>query len=262
LLAVTILVAVVGGVIGLAAGSFLNVVIDRVPRRESVLHPRPHCATCAAPTPLWDNLPVLPYVLRRGRCRACETPVSARSPLVEAATGALFVAAAVRFGASWVVPGYCLFFASMLAISVIDLDHYIVPNRIIYPTLAASVPLLVGAAALTHEWKSLERAALGGVAGFLVFLVIHVISPRGMGFGDVRLAGLIGVYLGWLGYGVIALGFFLAFLLASVIGIGLMITRLRGRKDAVPFAPFMAMGGIVAVLWGQQLLHFYRSGRA
>ena len=258
----TILVAVVCGVIGLAAGSFLNVVIDRVPRRESVLHPGPHCPTCAAPMRLWDNLALLAYARRRGRCPTCDAPASARSPLVEAATAALFVAVAVRFGASWVVPAYCLFFASLLAISLIDLDHYIVPNRIIYPTLAASAPLLLGAAALTHEWKSLERAALGGVAGFFAFLVIHVISPRGMGFGDVRLAGLIGVYLGWLGYGVIALGFFLAFLLASVIGIGLMITRLRGRKDAVPFAPFMAMGGVAAVLWGQHLLHLYRSGRA
>lgn len=262
LLAVTILLAVVCGAVGLAVGSFLNVVIHRVPRRESVVRPRSHCPACDAQIADRDNIPVVSWVLLRGRCRACGVRIPIRYPLVEAATAALFVAAAVRFGASWVVPGYCLFFASLLAISVIDLDHYIVPNRIVYPTLFATVPLLVGAAGLSHQWTALEHAAVGGLAGFLGFFVIHFTSPRGMGFGDVRLAGVIGVYLGWLGYGHLAVGLFLGFLSASVVGIALMVTRIRGRRDAVPFAPFMAVGAVAAVMWGQQLIHLYRGGRA
>ena len=262
LLAVTILLAIVCGGVGLAVGSFLNVVIYRVPRKESIVRPRSHCPACGVQLADRDNVPVVSWLVLRGRCRSCHARISVRYPIVELATAGLFIAAAVRFGASWVVPGYCLFFASLLAISVIDLDHYIVPNRIVYPTLFATVPLMLGAAGLSHQWTAFGHAALGGLAGFLGFFVIHLISPRGMGFGDVRLAGVIGVYLGWLGYGHLAVGLFLAFLSASVVGIGLMITRVRGRRDAVPFAPFMAVGAIAAVLWGHQIIHLYRGGRA
>ena len=262
LLAVTVLLAVICGIVGLAAGSFLNVVIYRLPRKESIVRPRSHCPACGVQIADRDNIPVFSWIALRGRCRACGARISVRYPLVELGTAGLFMASAVRFGASWVVPGYCLFFASLLAISVIDLDHYIVPNRIIYPTLFATVPLLLGAAGLSHQWAALGRATVGGLVGFLGFFVIHMVSPKGMGFGDVRLAGVIGVYLGWLGYGHLAVGLFLAFLSASVVGIALMIARVRGRRDPVPFAPFMALGAVAAVLWGQQLMHLYRAGHA
>jgi leader peptidase (prepilin peptidase) / N-methyltransferase len=259
---VTALLAVACGLVGLAVGSFLNVVIYRVPRKESVVRPRSHCPSCGEQIGDRDNIPVFSWILLRGRCRSCSARISVRYPLVEAATAGLFVAAAIRFGASWVVPGYCLFFASLLAISMIDLDHYIVPNRIIYPTLFASVPLLVGAAALGHEWQALERAVLGGLLGFVAFFVIHFISPRGMGFGDVRLAGVIGVYLGWLGYEHLFVGLFLSMLLASVVGIGLIVARLRTRKQAVPFAPFMAVGAVLAVMWGHAFITWWGVGRS
>jgi leader peptidase (prepilin peptidase)/N-methyltransferase len=255
-------VAVVCGVLGLAAGAFLNVLIDRVPRHEHWLKPAPYCESCATTFAWWENSALLLLARSGGRCRVCGERVPVRAAVIELATAVLFVSVALRFGASWVVPGYCLFFAALLVVSVVDLDHYIVPNRIIYPTLLATVPLLGGAALLEHRGQPLEHAAVGGVAGFLVFGVIHFISPRGMGFGDVRLAGVIGAYLGWLGYRFIAVAFFLAFLTASVVGIGLMITRIRGRKDAVPFAPFMAVGAVAAVLWGQHLVSLWGSGRA
>jgi leader peptidase (prepilin peptidase)/N-methyltransferase len=196
-------------------------------------------------------------VLLHRRCRECGKAHSAPYPFVELATAALFAAAAVRFGADWALPAFLVFLASLLAISLIDLEHYIVPNRVVYPTLFVCAPLLVLAAALSNRWDWLGEAVLGGVLGFLALFVIHVIQPRGMGFGDVRLAGLIGLMLGWLGLGHLALGLFLGFVLAAVIGIGLIVTRLRGRKDAIPFGPFLAAGAGVAVFFGDSLLRVY-----
>ena len=258
----TALAAAICFVIGLCVGSFLNVVIYRVPRRESVVRPRSHCPACEAPIADRDNIPVLSWMLLRGRCRSCGARISVRYPLVELGTAVLFVAAAVRLGATWQLPAFCVFFASLLAISVIDLDHYIIPNRVIYPTLAVTIPLLVVAAAADGSWDHLRNAAIGGVAGFAVLLAIHVAVPRGMGFGDVRLAGGIGMMLGWLGLRYLFLGLFLAFLLASVIGVALIAARLRSRKDAVPFGPFMALGAVLAVLWGRAILSVYTRGRA
>src|SRR5437667_8300435 len=143
----TAVVAAVCGVLGLAMGSFLNVVIHRVPRKESVVRPRSHCPRCGSRLADRDNVPVLSWVLLRGRCRDCGEPISVRYPLVELATAGLFVAAALRFGLDWALPAYLVLFAALLAISVIDLEHYIIPNRIVYPTLPVSVPRLVLAAA-------------------------------------------------------------------------------------------------------------------
>src|SRR5436309_6749414 len=127
--AVTALVAAGCGLLGLAVGSFLNVVIYRVPRKESVVRPRSRCPGCGTQLADRDNIPVVSWLLLRGRCRTCGEPISARYPLVELGTAALFVAAALRFGADWAVPGFLLFFASLLAISLTDLEHYIIPNR-------------------------------------------------------------------------------------------------------------------------------------
>ncbi|HXP33630.1 MAG TPA: prepilin peptidase [Acidimicrobiales bacterium] len=258
----TAVVAVLSGIIGLCVGSFLNVVIHRVPLRQSVVRPRSHCPQCGTQIDERDNIPLVSWIALRGRCRSCHARIPVRYPLVEAATAVLFVAAAVRLGANWDLPAFCVFFASLLAISVIDLERYIIPSRIIYPTLVVVGPLLVLAAALDSRWRALADAGIGGAAAFAALFVVHVISPRGMGFGDVRLAGVIGLMLGWLGLRYVPLGLFLAFVLASVVGIGLMVARLRSRKDAVPFGPFMAMGAVVAVLWGHPLLRLYLGSRA
>lgn len=257
----TALIAVGCGLLGLCVGSFLNVVIYRVPRRESVVRPRSKCPTCETPIAERDNIPVVSWLLLRGRCRSCKSRIRARYPLVELASGGLFVAAGIHFSHSWALPAYCVFFASLLAITVIDFDHFIIPNRVIYPTLFITAPLLLAAAALGGDWMRAEHAAIGGVAGFVALFAVHLISPRGMGFGDVRLAGVIGMMLGWLGLGFVALALFLSFLLASVIGIGLMVTRRKGRKDAVPFGPFMAAGALIAALWGRAILDAYLGTR-
>jgi len=255
---VTAGLALACAVFGLCVGSFLNVVIHRVPKRESVVRPRSHCPACGAQIAERDNVPVVSWLLLHGRCRACDERIPLRYPLVEVGTAVLFAAAAVRFGASWQLPAFCIFFASLLAVSVIDLDLYIIPNRVVYPTLFITAPLLAVAAAAEGTWGQLRNAAIGGAVGFGLLLVIHVAMPRGMGFGDVRLAGVIGMMLGWLGLGYLFLGLFLAFLLAAVIGIVLIATRLRTRKDAVPFGPFLAMGAVLAALWGHAILRAYR----
>jgi leader peptidase (prepilin peptidase)/N-methyltransferase len=258
---VTALLVLACGVLGLAVGSFLNVVIHRVPRRESVVSPRSRCPACESPLAPRDNIPVLSWLLLRGRCRSCRAPISVRYPLVELATGALFVAGALRFGASWELPAYLVLFASLLAITVIDLELYVIPNRIVYPTIAIALPLLALAAAAQHRWEPLQHALIGGAGAWTVLFAAHVLSGgRGMGFGDVRLAFVLGLFLGWLDphpYGHVFLGLFLGFALGSVVGLVLMALRLRGRKDAIPFGPFLAGGTVIAIFVGSPLLRAY-----
>ena len=253
----TAAVAAVCGLLGLAVGSFLNVVIYRVPRKESVVRPRSRCPGCGTQLAERDNIPIVSWVLLRGHCRTCGDPISARYPLVELTTAALFVAAALRFGLDWVLPAYLVFFAALVAITFIDLELYIIPNRVLYPAVFISIPLLVLAAAAQSEWGNLERAVIGAVVAWVFFLVLHLVSPRGMGFGDVRLSFLLGLFLGWLDLRHVFLGVFFGFLLGSIVGVALMILRRRGRKDHIPFGPFLAVGAIVAVLAGSPVLGWY-----
>ena len=257
----TALLAVACGVLGLAVGSFLNVVIHRVPRKESVVAPRSRCPQCDTPLSPRDNVPVVSWLLLRGKCRECGTSISIRYPLVELATAALFVAGALRFGASWELPAYLVLFASLLAISAIDLELYIIPNRIVYPTIAIALPLLALAAAAQHRWEPLQHALIGGAGAWTVLFVAHVASGgRGMGFGDVRLAFILGLFLGWLDpypYGHVFLGLFLGFALGSVVGLALMGLRLRTRKDHIPFGPFLAGGTVLAIFVGSPVLTAY-----
>jgi leader peptidase (prepilin peptidase)/N-methyltransferase len=254
---VTVAVAVVCGLFGLAVGSFLNVVIYRVPRKESVVRPRSRCPGCGTQLAERDNIPVVSWMLLRGRCRTCGEAISGRYPLVELTTAALFVAAALRFGLDWVLPAYLVFFASLVAITFIDLEHYIIPNRVLYPTLFVAIPMLFLAAAAQGEWDNVERALIGAVIAWVFFLVLHLVSPRGMGFGDVRLSFLLGLFLGWLDLRHVFLGVFFGFLLGSIVGLVLMVLRRRGRRDHIPFGPFLAAGAIVAVLAGSPILGWY-----
>lgn len=247
----------VTAVLGLAVGSFLNVVIWRVPRKLSVVRPGSHCPACEAPVRPIDNVPLVSWLRLRGKCRNCQAPIPLRYPLVEVGCAVLFAAAAARFGWTLALPAWLLLFAALLAISVIDLEHYIVPNRILIPVTAAAIPLLGLAALGEGDGGDFVRALLGGVAGFGALLVLNVISPKGMGMGDVKLSFVLGLYLGFLGWGEVMLGFFLAFMLGAVVGGSLVVLRLRSRKDAVPFGPFLAAGTVTAALWGQPLLRWY-----
>jgi leader peptidase (prepilin peptidase) / N-methyltransferase len=250
-------VVVFSAVIGLAIGSFLNVVIWRVPRKESVVRPPSHCPQCETPIRPADNVPVLSWLLLRGKCRHCGLPIPVRYPLVEASCGVLFAAVAARFGASWELPAYLVLTAALLAISLIDLEHFIVPDRITAPLTVSALALLgVAAVAEADGWR-FGRALLGGVAFFAFLLLLNLLYPKGMGMGDVKLAFSLGLFLGWLGWGQVFLGGFLAFLLGAVVGVGLIATGIKGRKDVVPFGPFLALGTMLTILVGAPILRWY-----
>jgi leader peptidase (prepilin peptidase) / N-methyltransferase len=165
-------------------------------------------------------------------------------------TAVVYGALGWRFGAQPALAAYAVFAAGLIAISSVDLEHMRIPNRIVYPTLVGTAVLLVVASAVDDRWGSLARAAIAGVAGFAAFFAVHVVVPRGMGFGDVRLAGVVGMATGWLGLGHAFVAFTAAFLLGAFVGLGVMIATGGGRKTKVPFGPFLAVGALVAVLWG------------
>jgi len=250
-------VVVCVAVLGLMVGSFLNVVVWRVPRGESVVAPPSHCPECDTPIAPFDNVPVVSWVALRGRCRTCGTHISARYPLVELSCAALWALMALRFGASWELPAYLVLSAALLALSLIDLETFLLPNRIVYPLSVAMVVLFGLPAVVDGAGSDYGRALLGGVVAFAFFLTIHLIAPRGMGFGDVKLSFSLGVALGWLSWGSVFLGLFLGFLLGAVVGVAVIATGLRSRKDHVPFGPFLAAGTIIAILVGQPLLDLY-----
>jgi leader peptidase (prepilin peptidase)/N-methyltransferase len=250
---VTALVVVASVLAGFTVGSFLNVVVYRVPRKESVVTPRSHCPECSSPVTVRDNVPVLSWILLRGRCRACGEPISWRYPAVEVLTAALFLATAIRFGPHAEVAAYLVFFAGLVALAAVDLDQMILPRTIIYWTLALGAPLLVIASAVDGDWRRCVDALLGGALAFAALFVVHVIAPRGMGFGDVRLAGLIGVFVGWLGLAQVAIALFLGFLVGSVVGMALIALGRKGRRSRLPFGPFLATGAVLAVLFGSSI---------
>lgn len=246
----TVFVAACCAVFGLVIGSFLNVVIYRVPRGESVVRPRSHCPGCNQPIAERDNIPVVSWLLLRGRCRQCATRISARYPLVELGTAVLFVIAAARFGADLAVPAFCVFFAGLLALSLIDLDVKRLPNKVLYPTLFLGGGLLVVASAQDHRWYRLGDAAIGGLGAFAVLFVIHFVVPQGMAFGDVRLSGLIGMFIGWIAKLQVPVAIFLGFLLGSLVGIALISAGRSSRRAKIAFGPFLAAGAVLTVIAG------------
>jgi len=181
-----------------------------------------------------------------------------RYPFVELLTALLFAAVGARFHDSWALPAFLLLAAALIAISAIDLEHFIIPNRIVYPVGIASVILLAGAAALEHSWSPFGRALLGALGAFLFFFVLHIVSPRGMGFGDVRLSAVLGLFLGWLGGMYVFGGLFLGFFLGAVIGVALIAVGRRGRKQHIPFGPFLAAGTMIFVLCGSPIVDWWR----
>jgi leader peptidase (prepilin peptidase)/N-methyltransferase len=253
------LVAAIAGLFGLVIGSFLNVVIWRVPRKESIVHPRSRCPSCDTQIAERDNVPVLSWLLLRGRCRTCGTGISVRYPLIELLTGVLFAAVGARFYDSWALPAYLVLTAGLVTLSAIDLEHYLLPNRIVYPLGFAGAALLAFASALEGDWSAYGRALAAAAAAFAFFFVVHVVSPRGMGFGDVRLSFVLGMYLGWLGWGEMLAGLFLGFVYGAVAGIVVMIVvGSKGRKYHIPFGPFLAAGAMTIVLFGDPILDWYQ----
>jgi leader peptidase (prepilin peptidase)/N-methyltransferase len=268
---VTIIVPAAVGVFGAAIGSFLNVVIHRVPLGVSVVRPPSACPACSAPVRPYDNIPIVSWLVLRGRCRDCAAPFSVRYPLVELVTALAFAGIA-----AWQLPALLAtttptdalsvllvtiavlsFAAISIALAAIDLDAHRLPDAIVLPSYGVLAALLAGAAIATGDVEAAARAAAGAGILFTGYLVLALISPRGMGMGDVKLAGVIGLMLGWFGWAALAVGTLAAFVLGGLIGIGLILARRASRNTGIPFGPWMLGGAWVGILLGEPIARGY-----
>jgi leader peptidase (prepilin peptidase) / N-methyltransferase len=235
--------------LGAILGSFLNVVIHRLPRGESLVSPGSRCPECGAAIAPYDNVPVLSWLLLRGRCRHCGTPISPRYPAVELLTAAAFAAVVALRGFDDDLVLELPFVASLIALAGIDLDHKLLPNKIVYPMAAYGL-----AATAIVDSGDLVEHLIAAAGGFLFLFVAVLAYPRGMGLGDVKLAGAMGLYLGLS----IVPAMLVAFLTGTIVGVGIMAREgVQARKKAVPFGVFLALGGIVGVLAGPELIELY-----
>ena len=236
---------------GAVIGSFLNVVAHRVPLGESLVSPGSRCPKCGAPVKPYDNVPVISWLVLRGRCRNCGTPISPRYPLVELATALAFAAVVAVRGFDDDLVLELPFVAALIALAAIDFDHKILPNKIVYPLAAYGV-----VATLLVDQDDLAENLIAGAGAFAFLLAAVIAYPRGMGMGDVKLAGAMGLYLG---LSVIP-ALLAAFLSGSVVGLAIIAREgAAGRKKAVPFGVFLALGGIVGVLAGPELIDVYET---
>ena len=172
--------------------------------------------------------------------------------------GVLFGALAARFEGSWALPAYLVLAAALVVLAAIDLEHFILPNRIVYPLAVVMIVLLAIASVGDDDFDAIKRGLIAGVVSFGIFFLLHLVSPRSMGFGDVKLAFVLGLSLGWLGWGEVFVGLFLGFVYGAVIGLFLIATRSRSRNQALPFGPFLAAGTLTAILVGDSIINWYR----
>jgi leader peptidase (prepilin peptidase)/N-methyltransferase len=269
---------------GLIVGSFLNVVIARVPEGESVVRPGSRCPRCGAPIVPRDTIPVVSWLLLRGRARCCGGRISVRYPIIELATGVAFAVVAAWattiwtpallgedravvaadtllppawHGALWPLPAFLYLAAAGVALAVIDLDTYRLPFWIVVPSWWAGAVLLGAAAVLLGHPDAVVRMLAGGVGLWGLYRLLHGVYPAGMGYGDVRLAGLLGMYLAWIDWSALAAGAFLGFLVGGLGGVALVVARRTGLKTQIPYGPYMLLGAWLGIFWGQPIVSAY-----
>jgi leader peptidase (prepilin peptidase)/N-methyltransferase len=254
------LAAVLAGLLGLAFGSFANVVIHRVPRGEPLVRPGSRCPACGVPVAWYDNLPVLGWLLLRARCRACRAPISWSYPAVELVMGALWAIVTLRLataGLGWAVPAYLALAFICLVLAVIDASTRLLPNRITYPAFPVLLGLLLVASVGLGDLGRLARGLAAAAAVGAFFLLLALISPRGMGLGDVKLAPTLGLAMGWLSWGTVAVGVFAAFLLGGLAGVAAILVLGLTRKSLLPFGPWLVAGALLGVLAGADVAAWY-----
>lgn len=248
------LILVYALLLGLIVGSYLNVVIHRLPRGVSTVLPRSSCPGCGAAIRIWDNLPLVSYVLLAGKCRHCRMRIAGRYPLVEAASGLAFAGCFLRFGPSVTALVAALFCSAMIVLAAIDLEHFILPDRITLPGIAAGL--------LLQPWipgVSLRSAALGAALGAAILLAVAggwylLRKEEGMGLGDVKMLAMIGAFLG---VGGMLVTLFFAFLGGAVVGLAVAAVSRRGLKTRLPFGAFLAPAAVASLFWGQRLAELY-----
>jgi leader peptidase (prepilin peptidase)/N-methyltransferase len=253
-------------IVGTVVGSFLNVCIDRLPQRKSLIDPPSHCDGCQRRLGILDLIPVLSYIWLHGRCRYCGARISLRVPLVEVLGGILFALAYWRFGLTaqfGITAFWCSFF---LVIIFIDWENKLILNRMTYPAAAAALVILAIDSALPGvkllgnldfiPRTSILSGLIGGGVGLGFFLIVFLINPRGMGMGDVKLAGLIGLVTGW---PLVMVALLIGILLGGVAAIVILAFRLKGRKDVIAYGTFLAIGPVITLLWGVPIFHWYQN---
>jgi leader peptidase (prepilin peptidase)/N-methyltransferase len=268
-----IIFLVAAGILGVVIGSFLNVVIYRVPLKKSIVSPPSACANCGHTIRWYDNIPLVSWLLLRGKCRDCGSRISVRYPLVELGSALFFVAVALIFAppiinatslaTTWsavlALVAYLYLAAISLSLALIDLGTRRLPNAIVMPGYLVGAVLLASSSVLSADFGSLLRAAIGCVALGFAYLLMAVIAPGGMGFGDVKLAGVLGLFLGWIGWGALVVGSIGAFLLGGIFGIILILAHRGGRKTAIPFGPWMLVGAWIGIVAGEPVWDSYLS---
>jgi leader peptidase (prepilin peptidase)/N-methyltransferase len=265
--------AAIAGVFGLAIGSFLNVVIYRVPIGKSIVYPSSACPNCGSGIAARDNVPVVSWFALHGRCRECSEPISARYPLVELGTGLLFFIVALPVAAQIVaiqptvdtvakaltLLAYLYLAAISVALAFIDVEHHKLPNAIVLPSYIVGVLLLGTAGLISGDFEALFRAGVGMVAMGIAYFVLAIVWPGSMGFGDVKLAGVLGLFLGYTGWGALVTGSLLAFFLGGAFGVVLILRRKSTRKSGIAFGPWMVLGAFIGILFGNTIWTDYLS---
>lgn len=256
--------------VGLVVGSFLNVCIDRIPREESLVFPPSHCDICGHALSWLDLVPVLSYLGLSGKCRYCGEPISWRLPVVELATGALFAGLALQLGFNPRLAAAIVYVSIFLVILVVDMEHQVIPNRLLYPALPVAgllsllwppseaardaLGFLTAASQGGDTVLAISQSLAGGLAAFLVLLVPWLVFPSGIGSGDVKLAALVGLVTG---FPLSFLALLLSFLSGGLVGGLLLLSGAKSRKDPIPFGPFLVVAGMATLLWGDPLAAWY-----
>jgi leader peptidase (prepilin peptidase)/N-methyltransferase len=253
---VEVFLIIIFAILGLAVGSFLNVCIDRLPQNKSIAYPPSHCEACQHKLAPKDLIPVFSYLRLRGRCRYCQASVPQRLFWVELATAAIFALLYWHYGLSPEL-GVMIFYACLfIIIFVIDLEQGLILNKVVYPSMVVALLLAL------YPWPWLNEstlmrvayAALGGGIGFVIFLLIALVSRGGMGWGDVKLAALIGLATG---FPLVFLAVIMGAILGGIVAVALLIARRRKRREMIPFGPFLALAAMVTLLWGSNILSWY-----
>ena len=244
-------------VLGAVIGSFLNVCIYRVPRNLSIISPASRCPSCNMPIKPYDNIPFLSYILLGGKCRVCKAGISFRYPLVELLNAVLFVFVVWRFGFAWHTVIYGILCSALVVITFIDLDFQIIPDAITLPGILIGIvagSLIMPDPFIRNSLLGFKASVIGLLAGGGLFYAIAVLSRGGMGGGDIKMMAMVGALMGWKS---VLLTIFLGSLTGAVFGIFLMISKGKGRKTKIPFGPFLALGTVITLFYGQEIFSWY-----
>ncbi|MGI6227559.1 MAG: prepilin peptidase [Peptococcales bacterium] len=240
---------IIAFIFGITIGSFLNVCIYRLPRGESIVRPPSHCAVCGYQLKAWDLVPILSYIFLHGKCRNCEVEISLRYPLIELLTGLMFTFVVYKFGFNVSALFYSLFVAALIVVTFIDLEHFLIPNSVVIAILVLGIGLHIFIRPF-----SIFNALMTFLGVILFFLAFQILSRGGLGGGDVKLSGVLGLWLGWPDT---ALAIFLGSLVGMIISLAMIALRVKKRKEPIPYGPYLVLGTLIVLFAGEKIWQWY-----